>query len=75
VYLENDADAIEADKAFGEDWWAFRMDGRTTIMSLGVNVPLSPMMSLDFQARRAAADVHRHSYERMIGNASLLLRW
>jgi len=75
IYLELAADAVEEDTAFGEDWWAFRIDGRTTFLTAGVNVPLSPMMSLDFQVRRAEASYQDHSYERLLGNASLLLRW
>lgn len=76
LYLNEDAAAIEADDAFGEDWWAFRVEGRTTLLAAaGVNVPLSSMMALDFQVRRGETSVRKYTYERVLGGVSLLMRW
>jgi hypothetical protein len=75
VYLASYADAIEADEAFGEDWWAFRIDARSTLLAAGVNLPLSPMMALDLQVRRGEARAGRYSYERLLGGVSVLMRW
>jgi hypothetical protein len=74
-YLEPRAEAIEPDPAFGPDWWAFRVDGRTTIATLGVNVPVSPMLSLDVQVQHGEAAMDRFTYVRDIASAGLLLRW
>lgn len=75
LYLEPRADRIEADPAFGEDWWAFRLDTETWIVTAGVNVPLSPTMSLDAQLQRSESGMGKFTYERWIGSVGLLLRW
>ncbi len=75
LYLEPRASAIDADPAFGEDWWAFRVNGTTTIATLGVNVPLSSSMGLDAQVLRGEAQMSRFTYERWIGSVGLLYRW
>ncbi|MGQ0585595.1 MAG: hypothetical protein ACT4PK_00095 [Gammaproteobacteria bacterium] len=75
LYLEPRASAIDADPAFGEDWWAFRVDGRTSIVTLGFNVSLSPSLSLDAQVLRAEARMDAFTYERWVGSAGLLYRW
>jgi opacity protein-like surface antigen len=75
LYLEPRASAIEADPAFGQDWWAFRVDGTTTTVTLGMNVPLSPAMSLDVQVLRGEANMNRFTYERWVGSVGLVFRW
>ena len=75
LYLEPRASAIEADPAFGPDWWAFRVNGRTMIATLGVNVPLSPMLALDAQWLRGAAEMGRFDYTRDVASLGLLFRW
>jgi hypothetical protein len=75
LYLEPRASAIEADPAFGADWWAFRVDGTTGTVTLGMNVPLSPSLSLDAQVLRGEARMNRFTYERWVGSVGLLLRW
>ena len=74
-YLEPLAAAIEPDPAFGPGWYAFRVDGRTTIASLGGNVPLGSGFALDLQALRAEAEVEDFTYERWLGSISLLKRF
>ncbi len=74
-YLEPIADVIEADPAFGNDWWAFRVEGRARIGTAGLNVALTPDLSLDLQALRAETTVGEFSYERWIGSLGLLVRW
>jgi hypothetical protein len=74
--LEALAVAIEPDDAYGEDWHALRLDGaRTTIVTLGLNVPLRADLSLDAQLLNADARVYGFGYERWIGGVSLLLRF
>jgi hypothetical protein len=75
LYLEPRASAIEPDPAFGPDWWAFRVDGTTATVTLGMNVPLSPSMSLDAQVLRGEARMNRFTYERWVGSVGLLFRW
>jgi hypothetical protein len=75
LYLEPRASAIEADPAFGAGWWAFRVNGRTTVGTLGVNVPMSPTVSVDVQLQRGLAHMGRFDYVRDSGYAGLLLRW
>jgi hypothetical protein len=75
LYLEPRASAIEADPAFGPDWWAFRVNGRTLIATLGVNVPLSPMLALDAQWQGARAEMNRFDYVRDVASLGLLFRW
>lgn len=75
LYLEPRASAIEADPAFGPDWWAFRVNGRTLVATLGVNVPLSSSVALDLQWQRGAAEMGRFDYVRDVGSLSLLYRW
>lgn len=74
-YLEDAAEAVEADPAFGDDWWAFRMDGRTRIDTLGFNVPLTGALALDVQAQHSDARSSGFGYERWLGSAGLLFRW
>lgn len=75
LYLEPNATAIEADPAFGADWWAFRVDGRTTLATLGLNVPVSPRLAVDLQLQRGQAHMDRFDYLRDGAYAGLLLRW
>lgn len=75
LYLEPRADAIDPDPAFGDDWWAFRVHGRTVIATAGVNVPVSPGLSLDGQVRRGEARMGRFTYERWVGSVGVLFRW
>lgn len=75
LYLEPRADRIEADRAFGADWWAFRIDSETWIGTLGVNLPLSPMMALDAQLQRSQSGMGKFTYERWLPSVGLLLRW
>lgn len=75
LYLEPRASAIDADPAFGQDWWAFRVDGTTATATLGMNVPLAPGMSLDAQVLRGEARMNRFTYERWVGSVGLLFRW
>ena len=74
-YLEPIASVIEADPAFGNDWWAFRIDASAMIVTGGLNVALTPDLSLDLQALRAVTTVGKFSYERLIGSLGLLYRW
>lgn len=88
--LVNIADHIEADPAFGSDWYAFRVHGSTAIGTLGANYQLSQDWSLDGQLRYATASVNYPPYSggggpppgsydvkyaRWIGGISLLLRF
>lgn len=75
LYLEPRADAIDADPAFGDDWWAFRVSGRTVAGTLGVNLPLSPTLALDLQLQRAQARMGGFSYVRGVGVLGVLVRW
>jgi hypothetical protein len=75
LYLEPRASAIEADPAFGPDWWAFRVNGRTMIATIGVNVPLSPVLALDAQWQRGQAEMGIFDYTREVGSLALLFRW
>lgn len=74
-YLEPIASVIEADPAFGADWWAFRIKASVMIGTAGLNVALTPDLSLDMQVLRAQASVGKVSYERYIGSLGLLYRW
>ena len=84
-YLELYAEAIEPDDAFGEDWNAFRVEARTQVASLGLNVPLTGDLSLDAQLRRAHAEADLGdgsiygfagglAYDRWLGTISRLMR-
>ncbi|MGQ0585596.1 MAG: hypothetical protein ACT4PK_00100 [Gammaproteobacteria bacterium] len=75
LYLEPIADVIEADAAFGNDWWAFRVEAEALIGTAGLNVALTPDLSLDLQALRAQTTVGKLSYERWIGSLGLLARF
>ena len=89
LVLQNAADRIEPDAAFGDTWYAFRIHGNTGIATLGVNYQLSQDWSLDGQLRRAVADVDYANtggggggytyaplrYVRWLGGVSLLLRF
>lgn len=91
LVLRNVADRIEPDTAFGDSWFAFRVNGRTGIAALGANVLLSKDWSIDGQARYADAKVDYPaysgggpgpgsgysgvSYKRWIGGLSLLVRF
>jgi len=75
LYLEPKARAIDADPAFGQDWWAFRVDGTTRIATAGINIMLAPALSLDAQVRHAEAQLNRFTYERWIGSVGVLFRW
>ena len=74
-YLGPIAETIEADPAFGNDWWAFRIEASALIGTAGFNVALTPDLSLDLQALRAVTSVGKFSYERWIGSLGLLYRW
>jgi hypothetical protein len=75
LYLEPRAAAIERDPAFGDGWWAFRVDGRTTLATLGANVPLSSGLAVDLQVQRGAARMGRFAYERSVVSLGVLARW
>ena len=75
LYLATRAGAIERDPAFGEDWWAFRVDGRTRVATLGANVPLSSALALDLQWQRGEARMGRFTYARDVASLGLLARW
>lgn len=75
LYLEPSASVVEADEAFGQDWWAFRVEGNTFVATAGVNVALSPALSLDAQVRRGEAQMDRFTYERWVGSVGVLFRW
>jgi hypothetical protein len=75
LYLEPRADRIELDDAFADDWWAFRIDSQTWIGTVGVNLPLSPMMALDAQLQRSESGMGKFTYERWLASVGLLLRW
>lgn len=75
LYLAEHADVIEADPAFGEDWWAFRVEGHAVITTLGFNIPLTSTLALDAQAQRSVASTSGFDYERTLGSVGLLFRW
>jgi hypothetical protein len=77
LYLEPLAEAIEPDDAFGDDWFAFRMQSTTGSAALGANVPLANDLSLDAQARYARAEVDGSAwpYQRWLGAVTLLKRF
>jgi hypothetical protein len=74
-YLEPRADVIEADAAFGNDWWAFRIENDTWIGTLGFNLPLGSMMALDAQVQRSQSGMGKFTYERWLGSLGLVFRW
>jgi hypothetical protein len=74
-YLEDIATAESRDPAFGAGWWAYRVDGRMWIGTLGINVPLSADLALDLQARHSDAQASGFTYGRWLGSVGLLLRW
>ena len=49
------ASAVRRDPAFGPDYVAYRLQGRTQAFALGVNRALGPHSSLDFSVARAVA--------------------
>lgn len=80
LYLQEASNRVEADPAFGDQWWAYRLDARTRIFTLGANVPLDADLSLDAQLLRAhsVSDAYNgasFNYERWIGSVSLLKRF
>jgi hypothetical protein len=75
LYLQPRARAIEADPAFGDDWWAFGVEGQTLVATAGVNVPLNSMMALDLQLQRGEARMDRFSYIRDVASLGVLVRW
>ncbi len=75
LYLQPRARAIEADPVFGDDWWAFGVEGQTLVATAGVNVPLNSMMALDLQLQRGEAHMDRFSYIRNIASLGVLVRW
>lgn len=75
LYLEDHADVIEADPAFGEDWWAFRVEGHAVITTLGVNIPLTPALALDAQLQRGVAYTSGFDYARASSSVGLFFRW
>lgn len=75
LYLEQHADVIEADAAFGDDWWAFRVDGHAVITTLGANIPLAPALALDVQVQRGVASTSGFDYARVSSSVGLLFRW
>lgn len=74
-YVEDIATAEARDPAFGDGWWAYRVDGRMWIATLGFNVPLAADVALDVQARRSDAQASGFDYERWLGSVGLLFRW
>ncbi len=74
-YVEDIATAEAPDAAFGEGWWAYRVDGHMWIATLGFNVPLSNDVALDVQARHSDAQASGFSYDRWLGSVGLLFRW
>ncbi len=74
-YVEDIATAEVADPAFGDGWWAYRVDGHMWIATLGFNVPLSSDIALDVQARHSDAQASGFSYDRWLGSVGLLFRW
>jgi hypothetical protein len=75
LYLEQHADAIEADPAFGEDWWAFRLEGHAVVTTLGFNLALTPDLALDAQVQRSVASTSGFDYARALGSLGFLFRW
>jgi hypothetical protein len=75
LYLEARAGAVEPDPAFGADWWAFRVDGRTRVATLGANMPLSSTLALDLQWQRGEARMGRFTYVRDVASLGVLARW
>ena len=75
LYLEPIAEAIEPDEAYGEDWFAYRLDGRTRLLMLGANVPLSQGVSLDVELQQGVARIAGLNYDRWLGSVSLLKRF
>jgi hypothetical protein len=49
------ARATTIDRAFGADWHAYRLGGRTTIVALGWSLPLGPRHAIDVGWRQANA--------------------
>jgi hypothetical protein len=74
-YVEDIATAEVPDPAFGDGWWAYRVDGHMWITTLGFNVPLSGDVALDVQARHSDAQASGFSYDRWLGSVGLLFRW
>jgi len=68
------ASACDADDAL-DDQFAYRIDARTHVGSVGLNVPLSRRLALDAQGRYVDSTADGGtSYERVQGVISLLLR-
>lgn len=74
-YVEDIATAEARDPAFGDGWWAYRVDGRMWIATLGVNAPLTADVALDVQVRRSDAQASGFSYERGLASVGVLVRW
>ena len=74
-YAEDIATAEAPDPAFGAGWWAYRVDGRMWIGTLGFNMPLSNDVALDVQARHSDAQASGYGYDRWLGSVGLLFRW
>lgn len=74
-YIEDIAETGARDPAFGDGWWAYRVDGRMWIGTLGLNVPLSPDVALDVQAQHSDAEASGYHYGRWLGSVGLLFRW
>ena len=74
-YVEDIATAETRDAAFGDGWWAYRVDGHMWIATVGCNVPLSADVALDVQARHSDAQASGFSYDRWLGSVGLLFRW
>lgn len=64
LYLDQVADSVESDPAFGDDWFAFRLNARTRVATVGVNLPLTRDISLDLQLRQihSVADTSGAAY-------------
>lgn len=84
LYLQNVADRIEPDPAFGDQWNAFRVDATTKLWTLGLNWPLTSTLALDAQVRRAdavadtsytTATFTGYEYRRLQGGLGLLYRF
>lgn len=74
----NAAEEINIDDAFPGTWFAYRLDGKTHVVTLGVNFQLAEKHSLDFSARWINSEADTDSeiyYERLQLSAAYLIRF